>query len=103
MEKEKRKFNKNEGHDVKLSKALSYLLRHGAIEEGLKMNAAGYVKLDDVMKYLKEKKGYKNLHFKDIQAVVDTNDKKRFELNEEGKHICIRATQGHSIKEVSSE
>lgn len=53
MEKDKRKYQKNEGQDVKLSKALSYLLRHGAIEEGLKINAAGYVKLDDVIKYLK--------------------------------------------------
>ncbi len=46
------------------------------------MDAAGYVKLDDVMKYLKEKKGYNNIHFKDIQAVEDTNDKKRFELKD---------------------
>lgn len=62
------------------------------------MDAAGFVKLDDVIKYLKEKKGYGNIHLKDIQAVVDTNDKKRFELKDEGKHIYIRATQGHSIK-----
>ena len=53
MDKDKKRYHKNEGHDVKLSKALSYLLRHGAIEEGLKMDAAGYVKLDDVLKYLK--------------------------------------------------
>jgi RNA:NAD 2'-phosphotransferase (TPT1/KptA family) len=31
MDKDKRKFHKNEGNDVKLSKALSYLLRHGAL------------------------------------------------------------------------
>lgn len=78
MEKDKKKFHRNEGHDVKLSKALSFLLRHGAIEQGLKMDAAGYVKVDDVIKYLKEKKGYKDVHIKDIQAVVDQNDKKRF-------------------------
>lgn len=42
------------------------------------MDAAGFVKVDDVMKYLKENKGYKSIHFKDIQAVVDANDKKRF-------------------------
>ena len=70
MEKEKKNFGKKEAHDVKLSKALSYLLRHGAIEEGLTMDAAGYVKVDDVMKYLKDNKGYKGIHLKDIQAVV---------------------------------
>jgi RNA:NAD 2'-phosphotransferase (TPT1/KptA family) len=42
------------------------------------MDAAGYVKLDDVLSYLKHKKGYNNIHIKDIQAIVDTNDKKRF-------------------------
>ncbi len=99
MQREKKKFG---GQDVKLSKALSYLLRHGAVEQGLKMDTAGYVKLDDVMKYLKQKKGYKNIHVKDIQAVVDTNDKKRFEIKDEEKHVYIRATQGHSIKDVTS-
>lgn len=79
------------------------MLRHGAIEEGLNMDKGGWVKLDDVINYLKHKKGYGNIHLKDIQAVVDGNDKKRFELNEEGKHILIRATQGHSIKQVSTE
>lgn len=82
MEKDKKKFHKKDNHDVKLSKALSFLLRHGAIEQGLNMDKAGWVKLDDVIKYLKIKKGYKDVHFKDIQAVVETNDKKRFELNE---------------------
>lgn len=46
------------------------------------MDKAGWVKLDDVMNYLKHKKGYNNIHLKDIQAVVSQNDKKRFELNE---------------------
>jgi RNA:NAD 2'-phosphotransferase (TPT1/KptA family) len=41
------------------------------------MDKAGWVKLDDVITYLKHKKGY-NVHLKDIQAVVNQNDKKRF-------------------------
>lgn len=67
------------------------------------MDEAGWVRLDQIMNYLKIKKGYNDIHIKDIQAVVDTNDKKRFELKEEGKHVYIRATQGHSIKAVNTE
>lgn len=40
------------GHDdpnVKVSKNLSYLLRHGAEKEGLKMRNDGYVLLDDIL------------------------------------------------------
>ncbi len=103
MQKDKKRFNKKESQDVKLSKALSFLLRHGAIEQGLNMDKAGWVKLDDVINYLKIKKGYKDVHIKDIQAIVDNNDKKRFQLKDEEKHVYIRATQGHSIKEVSTE
>ncbi len=32
MEKDKKNFQKKEVHDVRLSKNLSHLLRHGAIE-----------------------------------------------------------------------
>ena len=38
-----------------------------------------------------------------IQRVVDNNDKKRFEIVERGHHQYIRATQGHSMKEVETE
>jgi len=44
----------------------------------LKIDAAGFVKADDIIQYLKVSKGYKDVHIKDIQAVVDNNDKKRF-------------------------
>ena len=104
MQKENnKKYHKKENHDTKLSKALSFVLRHGAIQEGLKMDTAGFVKVDDIIQYLKVKKGYKDVHIKEIQAVVDQNDKKRFQLKDQGKNTYIRATQGHSIKSVSTQ
>lgn len=42
------------------------------------MDGGGFVRLDEVMNYLKVKKGYKDLHIKDIEGVVQQNDKKRF-------------------------
>ena len=36
---------------TKVSKALTYLLRHGAEKEGLTIGADGYIALDDVLKH----------------------------------------------------
>ena len=38
--------------DVRISKTLSWLLRHGAQGEGLKMRTDGYVKVDDLVRCL---------------------------------------------------
>jgi RNA:NAD 2'-phosphotransferase (TPT1/KptA family) len=35
---------------VQLSKKLSYILRHGAVEAGLEIRADGYVKVGDLMR-----------------------------------------------------
>lgn len=39
----------------------------------------------------------------DIRFVVDTNDKKRYELTEIDGSYFIRANQGHSLKTVESK
>lgn len=40
----------NDSPDVQLSKTLSYILRHGAEKEGLKMRKDGFIKLDDLVR-----------------------------------------------------
>ena len=35
--------------DVRISKTLSYLLRHGAVKDGLDMRADGYVRVTDLV------------------------------------------------------
>lgn len=52
---EKKKRNKmrgrmNDSPDTQLSKTLSYLLRHGAAKEGLKMRSDGFVKINDLVR-----------------------------------------------------
>jgi 2'-phosphotransferase len=37
------------GREVQVSKALSWLLRHGAVEMGLSIRADGYVPLSEVL------------------------------------------------------
>lgn len=81
---------------VKISKFLSWLLRHGINDRKLDMDSEGFVSLDDVMKQSE----MTEISIEDIQHVVDTNDKKRFTIEErtngEYKKIYIRANQGHS-------
>lgn len=82
--------------DVKLSKSLSWLLRHGAAKEGLTFDSGGFI---DVNKILRLKQ-FRNYSETDIQRVVETNDKKRFTLRykNDNNTLQIRANQGHSLK-----
>ncbi len=80
--------------NIKLSKLLSWLLRHGLVQEGIPIESDGYVKLDDVLSHSKFVK-YK---LRDIQQVVSENEKKRFSLIKRDEHYFIRANQGHSLE-----
>ena len=51
--KGKGRRREDESPDVKISKALSYILRHGAAKEGLKMRPDGYVRVDDIVRLLR--------------------------------------------------
>ena len=71
---------------IRASKTLSYLLRHNP--EDLDMDKNGWVMVDDVLKKL-------NITFKELEEIVETNDKKRFSFDD--TLTKIRANQGHSI------
>lgn len=77
---------------VRCSKRVSWLLRHGAAEQGLAMDAAGWVAIADVLRALSMSRGQ-------LDAVVAQNDKKRFEIS----GSMIRACQGHSIANVTAD
>ena len=78
-------------HDARLSKRLSYVLRHEPESIGMELDAAGWVDLAVLVAKLR--KSGVNLDESDVHEVVAKNDKKRFEVVD-GK---IRAAQGHSI------
>eukprot|EP01132_Coremiostelium_polycephalum_P005148 gene5148-6408_t len=82
---------------VRISKALSYILRHGAQKEGIPIGNDGYAKVSDILL----NKQFKNTTYSDVKLVVDTNDKKRFQLEERNGELYIRANQGHTMKDVS--
>jgi 2'-phosphotransferase len=80
-----------------LSKSLSWLLRHGAVQNGIKVSPDGYVLLDDVLKM----KQFSKNTLDEVQFVVDNNEKKRFDLKQDNSQYYIRANQGHSIEVAS--
>ncbi|KAF2857916.1 phosphotransferase KptA/Tpt1, partial [Piedraia hortae CBS 480.64] len=81
-----------------ISRKLSWLLRHGAVAEGLHLHDGGYAKLSEVL----SNRNLKSLHvtLEEVEQVVAENNKQRFSLLRNGGEIdkwLIRANQGHSI------
>ncbi|KAF9459323.1 KptA family-domain-containing protein [Collybia nuda] len=96
--------------EVRLSKTLSWLLRHGAKGEGLAMRADGYVKVTDLLENPKLKS--QSLQLTGLQEIVKADAKKRYDLVFEVDPLgsdpavgawWIKANQGHSIKTVKLE
>lgn len=111
--------------NVQVSKKLSWLLRHGAESEGLKLDSSGFINLKDVINNRKLQ-GMK-ISFEEVEEIVRENDKQRFTMipvsadgdtaddggseatngqpaleSQDPKDWKIRANQGHSLK-VESE
>ena len=78
---------------VRISKTLSYWLRHRPDEAGLTLDAQGWADVDAVLAALAATKlpG----EFETLQAVVEQSDKQRYEFSPDLSRI--RARQGHSI------
>ncbi|KAA8895620.1 phosphotransferase 1 [Sphaerosporella brunnea] len=108
--------------DVRISKALSYTLRHGAEKEGLKLRSDGYANVSELLAMNKFKS--LGLTFAELKRLVAENDKQRYKLTplssvdddspateeehdgngggDDPARYLIRANQGHSIA-ISSE
>lgn len=76
---------------VRLSRRLSYVLRHHPDSVGIHLDAAGWVDLDVLLAALTE--DGLQVTRADLDRVMDAGDKRRFEVRD-GR---IRATHGHSV------
>lgn len=76
---------------TKVSKYLSFLLRHKPEVIGLKLDEQGWASIDELI----DKTSDFELDDEILKVVVETNDKQRFALDMEERKI--RANQGHSI------
>lgn len=77
----------------RLSKTLSYWLRHKPEAGGVKLDASGWAAVDQILAAL-SRAGLPDRR-DDLERVVAESDKQRFELSGDGR--SIRARQGHSI------
>jgi putative RNA 2'-phosphotransferase len=80
-----------------LSKFLSYVLRHRPDSIGVTLHAQGWANLDDLL--ARAQVHGEEITREDVLSIVANNDKKRFQLSEDGTQI--RAVQGHSTDQVN--
>ncbi|KAH7392043.1 KptA family-domain-containing protein [Phaeosphaeria sp. MPI-PUGE-AT-0046c] len=118
----------NQSREVQVSRKISWLLRHGAASEGLKLGKGGYVNVQDALNTRALKS--LNITFPELRDAVTNNDKQRFSMipassqdqakssdaadqpqdalpaeslqtiteSDDPADYLIRANQGHSIK-----
>ena len=77
---------------TKVSKYLSFILRHKPEEIGMVLDSNGWGEIETLINNTTDFKLTHEL----LDIVVETNDKQRFSISEDGKKI--RANQGHSIE-----
>jgi putative RNA 2'-phosphotransferase len=92
--KEWQGMTNNDNMVKSISKFLSFVLRHEPQSIGLVLDEAGWARLDELL--AKANASGKRLDRALLQHVIDTNDKQRFALSDDGTRI--RANQGHSIE-----
>lgn len=81
-------------HSTKISKKMSYLLRHDP--EDLVMDEYGFVSVYDLLLKINDNYKHFDITINDLYTIVQVNDKQRFRFNE--NKTLIKANQGHSIK-----
>jgi 2'-phosphotransferase len=61
------------------------------------MDSKGFINVDEILKKCN------NINFDQIKQIVDTNNKKRFELENRSDGWYIRAVQGHTIQGIDPD
>lgn len=79
--------------DTQISKTLSFWLRHKPDAAGLTLDGSGWAQVDDVLAAFAAQGP--RTDWEALLGVVETNNKRRFELSADASQI--RARQGHSI------
>ncbi len=77
----------------KLSKEISYALRHAPWEYELELDSEGWVSVEQVLNALRLDKQWESITESDLKKMIEVSDKKRHEILDEK----IRALYGHSV------
>jgi len=87
--------------NIKLSKTLTYILRHKAEKYKLNIDEAGFINIDEILNLQQIKN--KNCTLHDIEQIVKNCPKQRFLIKTENGITKIRANQGHTIRKIQNE
>lgn len=100
----------NEGRKfiAKLSKRMSYFLRHGATKLGVPIRSDGYMKILDLLDILRKESNtrvyFSQLRLEHIHYVVKHDEKQRFTMKQlEDGNVYIRANNGHTMTCIDEE
>jgi len=77
----------------RISRFLSWALRHNPEDAGITLDNAGWANVTDVLHALQLR--WRHLNLADLQQVVAEDEKGRFSFSEDGRRI--RATYAHSL------
>jgi len=83
----------NKDKEKKISKAISYWLRHSPEKIGITIGDDGWTDIDELIERAAD--NGVDFTFEELKEVVKNSDKQRFSINED--ETLIRANQGHSI------
>jgi RNA:NAD 2'-phosphotransferase (TPT1/KptA family) len=98
-EDKKDKQKGNQKQKECMARQLSYLLRHGALREGVPMDDGGFILISNVLLWLKNASNH-DYGKDEIEEVAFTDAKSRFSIRhhiEDRNLDMIRANNGHSI------
>lgn len=81
-------------NNIKLSKYLSYILRHKPEDIGLTLDSSGWASTKELISKINSNGKYK-ITMSILEEIVRTDDKQRYAFNDDKSRI--RANQGHSF------
>ena len=89
----------NEKSQRDQSKFLSLVLRHSPETINIQLDTEGWTDVQTLLQQMIKHR--KALKFDELLSIVESNDKKRFQLSDD--HSKIRAVQGHSSQQVQRD
>lgn len=84
----------NPKETTRASKFLSLVLRHQPETAGITLDSAGWADVEELLSGCERAR--RSITRRQLDHIVSTNEKKRFEFSGDGKRI--RASQGHSVE-----
>ena len=78
---------------MKLSKEVSYALRHAPWEYELELDKNGWVPIAQLLQAFHKTADWQNVELDDLKVMIEKSEKKRHEIKENS----IRALYGHSV------